>query len=145
MKKGVIVHFVSFVIGVTLGLLSPVAYGGRAIDLVEPAKVLINCELGAEQMVEAIIQGGAVRRWFPVSQDPGVVELRYIKGNNKHIINVNVKYTDNTFAVLYKDSFNLNYSKTSDGRQMLHPRPVSWMKNLSGDIRLATFNECLNQ
>ena len=50
MKKGVIVHFVSFVIGVTLGLLSPVAYGGRAIDLVEPAKVLINCELGAEQM-----------------------------------------------------------------------------------------------
>ncbi len=141
MKKGVTVHFVSSVIGVTLGLLSPVAYG-RAIDLVEPTKVLINCELGAERMVEAIIRGGAVRKWFAVSQDPGVVELQYIKGNNKHIINVNVQYTANTFAVTYKDSFNLNYSKTSDGQQMLHPRPVGWMKNLSGDIRLATSDDC---
>ena len=141
MKKGVTVHFVSSVIGVTLGLLSPVAYG-RAIDLVEPTKVLINCELGAERMVEAIIRGGGVRKWFAVSQGPGVVELQYIKGNNKHIINVNVQYTANTFAVTYKDSVNLNYSKTSDGQQMLHPRSVGWMKNLSGDIRLATSDDC---
>ncbi|MDB3945272.1 hypothetical protein N9444_05085 [Gammaproteobacteria bacterium] len=141
MKKGVTVNFVSSVIGVTLGLLSPVAYG-RAIDLVEPTKVLINCELGAERMVEAIIRGGGVRKWFAVSQGPGVVELQYIKGNNKHIINVNVQYTANTFAVTYKDSVNLNYSKTSDGQQMLHPRSVGWMKNLSGDIRLATSDDC---
>lgn len=130
-----------FVAALTCSLMPPVIHA-RSTELVEPPPVTINCNLPADKMKEGIMRGGAVRGWMVVSQTPGNTELKYIKGNNKHIITVNVKYTANSFAITYKDSVNLNYEVTDDGTRRLHPRPIGWMTNLSGDIRVATNNFC---
>ena len=124
-------------------LIAPVIHA-RSTELVEPAPVTISCNLSDEKMKEGIMRGGAMRGWMVVKQIPGNTELKYIKGQNKHIITVNVSYTKNTFAVTYKDSVNLEYQVAEDGTRRLHPRPVGWMSNLSGDIRVATNNLCHN-
>lgn len=70
------------------------------------------------------------------------MELRYIKGANKHVITVNVEYTKNTFDVTYKDSTNLNYKVKKNGVRVIHPRPIGWMTNLSMDIESRAFPLC---
>ena len=133
----------SYLIIAALALcLLPPAVLARSTTLVEPDPVTTSCSLPAEKMQEGIKSGGAMRRWMVVGQTPGNTELRYIKGDNKHIITVNVSYTANTFAVTYKDSSGLNYAVTDDGTRSIHPYPVKWMRNLSGDIEAATNNLC---
>jgi hypothetical protein len=127
-----------------LSLLSPTVYA-RSTKLVEPQAVTINCNLSEKQMKSGIQNGGKVRNWTVVSQASGQTELNYIKGGNKHSINVNVSYTENTFAITYKDSFNLNYKVNRKGGREIHPSAVKWMANLSGDIlRLANI-QCLDE
>lgn len=124
--------------------LLPAAVLARSTELVEPDPVTINCNLPAEKMQQGIMSGGAMRHWMVISQTPGNAELQYIKGNNKHIITVNVSYTENTFAVTYKDSSGLNYAVKDDGTRRIHPRSVGWMSNLSNDIQRTTNNLCSN-
>jgi len=83
-----------------------------------------------------------VRGWRPVTRAPGIVELQYIKGANKHSLTVNVEYTRNAFAVSYKDSTHLNYKVKKNGVRVIHPRPLGWMSNLSSDIESETFAYC---
>jgi hypothetical protein len=92
-------------------------------------------------MKAGIRNGGAMRGWVIVGQAPGNVELRYVKGNNKHAITVDVSYTANTFAVRYKDSVNLNYEFKKRVRY-LHPNAVGWMANLSADIQMNADGQC---
>jgi len=121
--------------------LLPPAVLARSTTLVEPDRVTISCSLPGEKMQQGIKSGGAMRHWMVVSQNPGNTELRYAKGD-KHVITVNVSYTANTFAVTYKDSSGLNYAVKDDGTRRIHPKPVDWMRNLSGDIQRATNNLC---
>ena len=114
----------------------------RSATLVEPDPVTISCSLPAEKMKEGIERGGAMRRWMVVGQSPGNTELRYVKGNNKHVLTVNVSYTANTFAVTYKDSSGLNYAVKDDGTRRIHPNSNVWMKNLSSDIQRTANSLC---
>jgi len=114
----------------------------RSANLVEPAPVTIQCDLSDADMTDAIVSGGSVRGWRPVTRTPGVVELRYVKGDGKHSLTVNVEYTRNTFTVFYKDSTNLDYKVKKNGVRVIHPRPIGWMSNLSMDIESQTFIQC---
>jgi len=127
--------------GLVFSLLSAVSHA-RSTVLVEPEPVTIGCSLPTEKMEEAIKSGGTMRRWTVVGQTPGLTELQFIKGNNKHIINVNVGYTATTFTITYKDSVNLSYAVKDDGTRRIHPRPIGWMNNLSADIQMAANNYC---
>ena len=129
------------VAALALCLLPPAALA-RSTELVEPDSVTINCSLPAEKMKEGIERGGAMRRWMVVGQSPGNTELRYVKGNNKHVLTVNVSYTANTFAVTYKDSSGLNYAVKDDGTRRIHPNAFVWMRNLSSDIQRTTSSLC---
>ena len=122
--------------------LLPAAVVARTVDLVNPEPVTINCSLSPQKMQQAIEAGGSVRNWKVIGKRPGNAELRYIKGNNKHIITVDVGYTRNTFSVQYKDSVNLHYFINYENVARIHPRPVGWMKNLSGDITVAANALC---
>jgi hypothetical protein len=113
----------------------------RSTQLVEPNPVTISCDLPENKMKAGIRNGGAMRGWVIVGQAPGNIELRYVKGNNKHAITVDVSYTANTFAVKYKDSINLNYEIKKDVRY-LHPNAVGWMANLSADIQMNADGQC---
>ena len=127
---------------IALSLLPPTVYA-RSKKLVEPAPVTISCNLTDTQMKSGIRSGGAARNWVVVSQTPGNTELNYEKSEGKHSLTVNVSYTKNTFAVTYKDSFNLNYKVNRKGIRERHKKPISWMSNLSGDIQRFTDIECL--
>jgi hypothetical protein len=120
----------------------PTAVQARSTTFVEPDPVGISCELSSKQMQRSITTGGRLRHWKVVEKSDGNIHLRYIKGNNKHIITVNVSYTPNSFAVTYLDSVNLNYKVQDDGSKRIHPRPVGWMKNLSGDIEQFANDNC---
>ena len=130
-----------FVLLLLSGLL-PAAVQARTTDLVNPDPVTLNCGLSPQKMQQAIESGGSVRDWTVVGQEPGNTQLRYIKGNNKHIITVDVRYTRNTFSVEYKDSVNLHYFVNYENVRRIHPRPVGWMKNLSSDINEAANALC---
>ena len=120
----------------------PSAAQARTVDLVNPEPVTINCSLSSAQMEQAIEAGGGVRDWKVVGKQPGKLQLRYIKGNNKHVITVDVGYHRNGFAVSYLDSVNLHYFINYENVARIHPRPVGWMKNLSGDISAAANALC---
>lgn len=141
MKYNRLIRSNMIITALVLCLLPPVVLA-RSTVLVEPDPVTINCSLSAEKMKQGIASGGAMRKWSVVSQTPGNTELKFVKGNNKHVINVNVGYTANTFAVTYKDSSGLNYVVKKDGTRRIHPKPVSWMKNLSIDIQRSVNNLC---
>jgi len=143
MKYSILTRANMIIAGLALCLLPP-AVLARSTKLVEPDPVTITCNLSAEKMKAGIMNGGAMRGWKVVSEIPGNTELRYVKGDNKHIITVNVSYTASSFAVTYKDSTNLNYRVEDDGTRYIHPRPVGWMKNLSSDIQVASNNQCSN-
>ena len=129
---------------IALSLLPPTVYA-RSKKLVEPAPVTINCNLTDTQMKSGIRNGGAARNWVVISQMPGSTELKYEKSGGKHSLTVNVSYTKNTFAVTYKDSFNLDYHINKKGIRKIHPKPISWMDNLSGDIQRFTDSECFEE
>jgi len=163
MKYNIVTRSNMIIAGLALCLLPPAALA-RSTKLVEPDPVTINCNLSAEKMVEGIRAGGVMRHWKIVGQSPGNAELQYVKGDNKHVITVNVSYATNTFAVTYKDSINLNYrvgedlyfivdedddgvgedSNRGEGEDIryIHPRAVGWMRNLSSDIQGAANNLC---
>jgi len=124
----------------TLCLLPPTVYA-RSDKLVEPAPVTLNCQLSDGQMKSGIRNGGAVRNWVVVNETPGFTELNYKKGD-KYSLTVDVSYTENTFAVTYRDSINLNYHVNKKGVREIHPNPINWMRNLSGDIERVTNSEC---
>ena len=129
---------------IALSLLPPAVYA-RSKKLVEPAPVTLSCHLSDKQMKSGIRNGAAVRNWTVVSQNPGNTELTYKKNGDKHSLTVNVSYTKDTFAVTYKDSVNLNYHINKKGIREIHPRPNSWMSNLSGDIQRFTDNQCFDE
>lgn len=141
MKHNRLMHVSIIILTLALSLASGPALA-RSTYLVEPPPVTAQCDLSEADMTEAIVSGGSVRGWRPVAKTPGNVELRYIKGANKHSLTVNVGYTKNTFAVTYKDSTNLNYKVKKNGKRVIHPRPIGWMSNLSNDIESKTFVLC---
>ncbi len=124
-----------------LSLLPPTVYA-RSKKLVEPAPVTINCHLSNKQMKSGIRNGGAVRNWVVVNETPGFTELNYKKGGSKHSLTVDVSYTENTFAVTYRNSINLNYRVNKKGIREIHPKPNNWMSNLSGDIERFANSQC---
>lgn len=141
MKHNYLIRIHLVALAIVLSLVSgPVL--ARTTKLVEPPPVTIQCHLSEADMIDAIVSGGSLRGWRPVTRAPGLVELRYIKGANKHVITVNVEYTKNTFDVTYKDSTNLNYKVKKNGARVIHPRPIGWMTNLSMDIESRTFALC---
>jgi hypothetical protein len=143
MKYSMRVRLDQIIVTLFLGVLLSPAAQARSTELVEPGTATINCSLPAEKMQQAIITGGAARQWEVVSQNPGNTVLKYVKGDNKHVLVVTVSYTATTFEVTYKDSSNLNYTIKADGTRRIHPRPVGWMKNLSMDIQRTANNLCV--
>jgi len=137
MKINGLLHL-SLVFFILVLLLPSTPAHARTTKLVEPAPVTVSCVLTLDKMKEAISTGGAVRGWVVVDQAPGTTVLRYVKGAYQHEISVNVNYTKTFFAVTYKDSTNLDYKVKKNGTRLIHPRPIGWMQNLSGDIRAKT-------
>jgi hypothetical protein len=122
--------------------LLPLSAIARTDELIEPDPFTPACSLPTDKLQTAIVTAAAIRGWMVVDKTPNNMELKYVKGDYKHVLVVNVSYHSNRIAVTYKDSTNLDYKVKKNGVRYLHPRPIGWMQNLSGDIQRSIEVQC---
>lgn len=86
-----------------------------------------------EQVRSAIIRAGSGLGWMMTPGPPGLITGRLaLRG---HIAVIDVKYTDKTYSITYKDSTDLEY----DGRH-IHKNYNGWIENLDRDIRATLYS-----
>jgi hypothetical protein len=76
----------------------------------------------------AILSACKVRGWVPRVVQPGIIEARLTVRSHQAL--VEITYTDNSYAITYKDSENLDYSNGS-----IHRNYNRWVVNLSDTIQ----------
>jgi len=123
-------------------VLLPLNTAARTDKLVEPAPFTPACSLPTDTLQTAIVTAAAVRGWTVADKASNNMVFKYVKGNYKHVLEVNVNYHSNSVAVTYKDSTNLDYKVKKNGDRYLHPRPIGWMQNLSSDIQRSIEVQC---
>lgn len=141
MKRTLITFTSTSILIFCLGLL-PMNAAARTDKLVEPDPFTPACSLPTDRLQTAIVTAASVRGWTVVDKAPNNMVMKYIKGNYKHVLEVNVGYHSNVIDVTYKDSTNLNYKVKKNGDRYLHPRPIGWMQNLSSDIQRSIEAQC---
>ena len=137
---------------IVLLVFSAPALATQTAPLKEPVEVELKCSFTQDEMREVIKNAGALRGWKVIDEEPGRTKVRYIKGNNKHILTLYVYFSDHAFRVRYESSEGLQYyvveegSKSKQlqiaGQRRINSHGNMWMKNLSEDIRKATRNIC---
>ena len=110
----------------------------RLVPLNRTMPVGIITGTTAEQQEKAIEYGLAQRRWAIVQKTPG----RYVAQLNERALRVviNLDYGEQGIVVTYVDSSELRYTRTEDGRELIHRRYASWIRSLVSDIRNALQN-----
>ena len=88
----------------------------------------------AEVVQKAIMRACRERGWVPKVVRPGTIEARLTARSHQAL--VEITYTDNSYAITYKDSENLDYSDGS-----IHRNYNKWVVNLSNTIQkeIATY------
>ena len=113
----------------------------RSTELRDPDRTDFDCTLSTSQATKAIKAGMRQRGWsYKKGEKPGHLVGRILV-RGKHTLWVDVYFDNKSFDIDYKDSDNLNY-KVKNGTRYLHPNAISWMENLSNDIRNAAFEMC---
>lgn len=83
-------------------------------------------------MRQAILQGGAGRHWIMSEELPGVITGRLdVRG---HMVEVKIPYSEDSYAIHYADSSNMNYNAA---KNRIHPKYNQWVRNL--DVNIARF------
>lgn len=83
--------------------------------------------LSMEQVRDAIIASGGSLGW--VMQAKGAGKLTATLRLRKHVAEVDIDYTTNSFSITYVNSTNLNYE---DGK--IHTNYNGWVMNLQNQI-----------
>ena len=120
------------IIGLALSLLMGAALARSAVVLVEPERVALvsgASPLTRESVRQAIVKGGARHQWTVANDQPGLLQLRYIKEGKHHVV-VDVSYDTTGFQIRYVSSTNMKYESTN-GVPMIHPFYNKWVTNLS--------------
>lgn len=124
----------SIVVLVMSGLVIPNAYARSSVPIVNHENIAIATGSGrtltAEEVKAAIIEAGARTRypWTVSGSEAGIlVATTLVRG--KHTAVVTIRYSDNNYSVIYRDSSDLNY-KVSKGVPKIHPNYNVWVKQL---------------
>jgi len=96
-------------------------------------------KLSLDEVRAAIIRGASSRGWTIESQSPGLITAN-IMVRNKHSATVDIHYTETSFDIKYRDSFNLNYNPKTG---TIHPNYDRWVNYLSESIRREMHNDSL--
>jgi len=81
-----------------------------------------------EVVQNAILRACKERGWVPRVVHPGIIEARLAVRSHQAL--VEITYADNSYAITYKDSENLDYSNGS-----IHRQYNRWVVNLSNSIQ----------
>jgi hypothetical protein len=116
---------------VTLGMVLLVAgCSSRPIVNVTDQPVITagGKQVSADQVRGAIIGAGTGLGWVMTPISPGLISGRF--ASTDHVAVVDVRYTEKTYSITYKDSTNLNYKGTQ-----IHKSYNAWVEALDRDIR----------
>lgn len=112
----------------TLGLLLTamlLAAGCRSLAPVYNVENKTVALASGVTMEQAILAGGAAKRWTMSSVRPGLVKGHlYARG---HEVTVNIPYTQNSYSIEYASSGNMHYNAK---KHKIHPKYNQWIRNL---------------
>ncbi len=91
--------------------------------------------LSLDDVARALRQAVPVRNWRIEEVGPGrAVAILEVRG--KHMVKLDVSYTDKSISFNYKDSANMKYGQDDEGRPVIHPFYMKWVQNLLSDVRI---------
>lgn len=94
-----------------------------------------NHKLSLDEVRAAIMRGAASRKWTIQSQSPGIVTVEAVsRYKHEYGLTVDVHYTETSFTITYRDSYNLDYNAKNG---TIHPTYGYWVRNLEAAIKLA--------
>lgn len=100
--------------------------------------------LSDKDIAAAIVRAGALTGWVIRPVQPGLMDGR-LEVRGKHHVVVEIAYTQQEYAIRYKDSAGMEYQANSDikGRNgkayegsSIHPNYNKWVATLDRNIRL---------
>lgn len=95
---------------------------------IEDAPIEISGKHTSKDIKKAIIRAGAGLGWtMKTKKSNHIVGTLFLR---KHVAIVDVKYTNKTYSITYKDSQNLNYDGTN-----IHKNYNGWVQNLHRQIQ----------
>lgn len=130
--------FKSFVRGGLLisVVMASTAYARSAVPIQSHDDIAISASAGkavsAQQVRQAIINGGARRAWTFIDTGAGQLTGTLVV-RNKHTVNVTVDYSSKSYSIRYKDSSNMKYGMMN-GVAVIHPFYNSWVDNLIVEV-----------
>lgn len=128
--------FVVFLLG--LFSFAGVAHGRATIPVEnlenEALSAASGKTLSLDDVARALRLAAPKRGWRVEDTGPGKA-LATLEVRGKHTIKVDVSYTEKTISFHYKDSVNMKYGKDEEGRPVIHPFYIKWVKNLLSDVR----------
>lgn len=114
-----------------LAISAPVQ--ARHAPLVNPPAVAIPAGLSDKVVVKEVKRALLQRGWEIDSESPGVINSTLHL--REHVAKIRVTYADSQVKLAYVDSTNLDYRKSSNGSEEIHPNYLNWMQFLSNDIK----------
>ncbi|NJO67541.1 MAG: hypothetical protein HC826_00770 [Rhodospirillales bacterium] len=112
---------------IVCGLLLVAACTGKPLYNVESAPLNAPETASLDDIQRGIIRAGAMRGWQMTPIEPG-----YVQGTlnrRSHTAVIDVRFDEDSYSILYKDSTNLNY----DG-ESIHGAYNQWIQYLQTDI-----------
>lgn len=106
----------------------------QAAPLVNPQPIQVPCETSLKDVKKGIWLALIGRTWNPVDKGEGLIEATVVV-RGKHTLVVDIKYDTKSVAIRYKDSDNLSYHVSNDGKATIHRNANSWMENIAKDTR----------
>lgn len=90
-----------------------------------------------EKMVlEGIIRSNMPNHvWSVESRQPGQINAKVVV-RNKHTAFLDIRYDATKVLVSYKSSENLDYEKTMDNYEIIHPNYLKWVDHLVSSLKL---------
>jgi len=95
---------------------------------IENAPITIAAKHSSADIKKAIVRAGAGLGWNMKAKKSGhIVATLYLR---EHVAIVDIKYSNKSYSITYKDSTNLNYDGTN-----IHKNYNGWVTNLNRQIQ----------
>lgn len=118
--------------------LSGTAHARATIPIVNLENETITATSGKaltlDDVAKALRQAATVRGWSIEESGPGrAVATLEVRG--KHRVKVDIVYTEKDMSFKYKDSVNMKYGSDDEGKPVIHPFYIKWVRTLLSDVR----------
>jgi len=120
-------------------LLASSAFARESVPILNQDNISVTTTIEktptAEQVRAAIMSGAQEKGWVVVQVGPGKLQgTLLVRG--KHTVVIDIPYSPEKYALIYKDSQNMNYHE-KDGQKVIHPFFNRWLLELKKSIELA--------